>query len=206
MARVRYILSFLQQGSPYFNERPEFVSKCEKGNGIGGPGSSDKWISNRVTARQCIEAVRSKYPTANGATIQNSCKKCRCWAEFGMTGWNRTDFNKKHFWGCKFNDKGKHISVIMCIVRPLCKPLSDHCATTVRPLCDHCETTVRPLCDHHIKRGPGVLSTSKWLSGPHFCERFSCSWQQWRIELIHTLKRIWINSNLRVWIDSIKGY
>ena len=114
--RLRYILSFLQQGSPYFNERPEFVSKCEKGNGIGGPGSSDKWISNRVTARQCIEAVRSKYPTANGATIQNSCKKCRCWAEFGMTGWNRTDFNKKHFWGCKFNDKGKHISVIMCIM------------------------------------------------------------------------------------------
>ena len=111
-----YILSFLQQGSLYYNEKPEFVSKCEKGNGIGGPGSSDKWISNRVTARQCIEAVRSKYPTANGATIQNSCKKCRCWAEFGMTGWNRTDFNKKHFWGCKFNDIGKHISVIMCIM------------------------------------------------------------------------------------------
>ena len=114
-----HILSFLQ-GSPYWNERPPFVSKCQKGVGIGGPGSSDKWISNRYTARQCIEAVRSKYPTANGATIQNSCKKCRCWAEFGMTGWNRTDFNKKHFWGCKFNDKGKHISVIMCIVRPLC--------------------------------------------------------------------------------------
>ena len=117
---MRYILSFLQQGSPYYEERPEFVSKCEKGNGIGGPGSSDKWISNRDTARQCIEDVRSKYPTANGATIQNSCKKCRCWAEFVMTGWNCTDFNKKHFWGCKFNDKGKHISVIMCIVRPLC--------------------------------------------------------------------------------------
>ena len=125
---MRYILSFLQQGSPYWEERPSFVSKCQKGNGIGGPGSSDKWISNRVTARQCIEAVRSKYPTANGATIQNSCKKCRCWAEFGMTGWNRTDFNKRHFWGCKFNDKGKQISVILCIVPPLC----DHCIVSVR--------------------------------------------------------------------------
>ena len=38
----------------------------------------------------------------------------------------------------------KHISMIMCIVRPLC----DHWVTTVWPLCDHYATIVRPLCDH----------------------------------------------------------
>ena len=122
---MRYILSFLQQGSPYYDEKPWFVSKCRKGDGIGGPGSSDKWISNSYTAKQCIEAVRSKYPTANGFTVSYPCRKCKCWAEFGMTGWDRSDPIIRK--ACKFSDKGKQISAIVRIVPPLCT----HCAPTV---------------------------------------------------------------------------
>ena len=125
-----YILSFLQQGNVYY-EKPWFVSKCQNGNGIGGQGSSDKLISNKYTIKQCVDAVRLRYPAANGFTTAYPCHKCKCWAQFGMTGWDRNDWNIKNHKACKFNDrKGKHISAIMCIMRPMC----DHCATTVRPI------------------------------------------------------------------------
>ena len=124
MNRLIQILSFLPQGHPYYKEKPWYVSKCKAGNGIGGPGSSDKWISNRITVKKCIEAVRKKHPTANGFTATNPCRKCKCWAEFNMTGWDQNDANKKKYKACKFNDRGKHISVITC----------DNCATTVQPL------------------------------------------------------------------------
>ena len=119
-----YILSFLQQGSIYFDEKSWFISSCQNGNGIGGPGP-DKWISNKLTAKQCANAVRLKYPTANGFTSSNPCKICKCWAVFGMTGWSRNDWSINNRKSCKFSDrKGKHISEIMCIMRPMW----DHCA------------------------------------------------------------------------------
>ena len=125
--RLRYTLSFLQQGHP-LDEKPWFLSKCQKGKGIGGPGSSQKWISNSYTVKQCIAAVRSNYPTANGFTVTYPCHKCRCWAAFGMTRWNRNDWNIKNLQACQFGDrKGKHISAIMCIMRPMC----NHCATNL---------------------------------------------------------------------------
>ena len=84
---------------------------------IGGRGSSEIWISNRYTVKQCIDAVRSRYPDANGFTTANPCRKCKCWAEFGMTGWDYSDWNIKNLKACKFGDKkGKHISAIMCIM------------------------------------------------------------------------------------------
>ena len=113
--RLRYILSFLQQGNEY-HEKPWFVSKCQRGNGIGGQGSTDRWISNSYTVKQCVDAVRSQYPTANGFTTAYPCHKCKCWAEFGMTGWDPNAWNIKNMKACTFSDtyflNGKHISSI----------------------------------------------------------------------------------------------
>ena len=108
-----YILSFLQQGNEY-HEKPWFVSKCQRGNGIGGQGSTDRWISNSYTVKQCVDAVRSQYPTANGFTTAYKCPNgCKCWAEFEMTGWSHNIASIETRKACKFNDKGNHISVTM---------------------------------------------------------------------------------------------
>ena len=123
------------------NERPWYMGKCKLGTAVGGSVT----MLQKYTVQQCIDSVRSEYPAANGFTMEYPCPhKCKCWAEFGMTGWDRSDPIIRK--ACKFSDKGKQISAIVRIVPPLC----NHCATTVlpttvRPLCDHCATTVRPI-------------------------------------------------------------
>ena len=91
------------------------------------------------TVRQCIDAVRLQYPAANGFTTAYPCPNgCKCWAEFGMTGWNRNVWSIKTRKACKFSDKGKHIIVTTM------RPLRDHYAPTVRPLSDQSDLLELP--------------------------------------------------------------
>jgi len=77
------------------------VGECQRGDGVGG---SEKKLSGLYSRQQCIEAVRSQYPDANGFTFGSwssyrSCgTRCECYAEFDMTDWD----NKRTWESCKF--------------------------------------------------------------------------------------------------------
>ena len=59
---------------------------CQVGDGIGG---TEKKLDGLYTIPECLDAVRLYFPSANGVTSQNPCpSKCKCYAEYGMTGWN----------------------------------------------------------------------------------------------------------------------
>ena len=59
------------------------------GDGIGG---TDKRVGSVKTYLECIQLVKEKEPTANGATIAvenlGGYKEKACWAEYNMTGSN----------------------------------------------------------------------------------------------------------------------
>ena len=75
---------------------------CKIGDGIGG---SEKKLPGSYTIQQCIDAVRLQYPNANGATRTEPCpNECECYAEFGMTGWNRDQY----WQSCIFSNRGKY--------------------------------------------------------------------------------------------------
>ena len=63
------------------------------------------------TKQECFDAVRLKFPNANGVTTSEPCpNECKCYAEFGMTGWNSEKgwlscmFSK----GCKYTKRRYH--------------------------------------------------------------------------------------------------
>ena len=58
-----------------------------------GTGGKEKGVGSAKTYLECIQLVREKEPTANGATIAVANlgvhkKKAACYAEFNMTGSN----------------------------------------------------------------------------------------------------------------------
>jgi len=80
----------------------DVVNECQRGDGVGG---TEKKLSGLYSRQQCIEAVRSQFPEANGFTFGSwssygSCgTKCECYAEFSMNGWD----NKRTWESCTFN-------------------------------------------------------------------------------------------------------
>ena len=66
--------------------------ECKIGDGTGGTESNTGKLVK--TYQECITLVIKDYPDANGATIQTSCTdSCKCFAEFGMTGWLTNDYS-----------------------------------------------------------------------------------------------------------------
>ena len=75
---------------------------CKTGDGVGG---SEKKLSGSYTTQECIDAVRLHFPNANGITRSQPCpNKCKCYAEFGMTGWN----SKRKWLSCMFSKESKY--------------------------------------------------------------------------------------------------
>ena len=57
------------------------------------------------TKQECFDAVRLKFPNANGVTTSEPCpNECKCYAEFGMTGWN----SEKGWLSCMFSKGCKY--------------------------------------------------------------------------------------------------
>ena len=73
---------------------------CKIGDGVG---PSESKLEGSYTIQECINAVKESYPNANGATISSPCKEgtCKCYAEFGMTGWN---FERTDYQSCMFKE------------------------------------------------------------------------------------------------------
>ena len=112
------IVSFFQQGNGRIihDTRPWYLGKCEVGTAVGG---SEKMLRFKYTVQQCIDSVRLEYPAANGFTMNYPCDyptKCNCYAIIGMESWK---INHQHqgFKTCRFNDKGKYISVNSVVLR-----------------------------------------------------------------------------------------
>ena len=67
-----------------------------KGDGVGG---SERYVGWASTKEDCAKLVRSRAPSANGATMPYTFRG-RCYAEFGMRGrnsngyWYSTMFNQ----------------------------------------------------------------------------------------------------------------
>ena len=59
-------------------------------SGDGKGGTKPKKLGTTATSEECMKLVKSREPTANGATfgiyIQKKVGKAPCWAQFGMTG------------------------------------------------------------------------------------------------------------------------
>jgi len=74
------ILSFFEQA---------YADNCFV-SGDGKGGTKPKKLGTTATSEECIILVKSREPTANGATfgiyIQKKVGKAPCWAQFGMTG------------------------------------------------------------------------------------------------------------------------
>jgi len=85
----------------------DVVDECQRGDGFGEnlPVGTEKKLSGLYSKQQCMEAVRSQFPGANGFTFGSwssygSCgTKCECYAEFHMEDWD----NKRTWESCKFN-------------------------------------------------------------------------------------------------------
>ena len=68
------------------------------GDGIGG---TEKNLGTTPNREKCIEMVKAREPTANGATFPNKEGTGACYAEFRMTGSNSIpDWQTCKFW-CK---------------------------------------------------------------------------------------------------------
>jgi len=82
----------------------DIVGRCQRGDGVGG---SEKKLSGSYSRQQCIEAVRSQFPYANGFTFGSwssygSCgTRCECYAEFNMIDWD----NKRTWESCTFSNE-----------------------------------------------------------------------------------------------------
>jgi len=76
------------------------MTLCKTGD--ASVGTHNEELDGRFTEAGCIAAVKQEHPDANGATFENPCNgsggKCRCFANFGMEGWN----NNKKWITCKF--------------------------------------------------------------------------------------------------------
>ena len=67
------------------NFYPISVTCFVTGDGTGG---SEKHLGTAANREQCIGMVKSREPTANGATFPNRRGSGSCYAEFRMTGPN----------------------------------------------------------------------------------------------------------------------
>ena len=77
--------------------------KCQIGDGIGG---TEKKLDGSYTIQECFDAVRLYHPNANGITRSEPCpNKCKCYAEFGMTGWN----SEKKWQSCMLSKGCKYV-------------------------------------------------------------------------------------------------
>ena len=73
---------------------------CKVGDGRGG---NETQLLGSYTIKECLVAVKEKYPMTNGATMEAHCpNKCKCWAEFGMKTWTG-----KKYQSCKFIKEGE---------------------------------------------------------------------------------------------------
>ena len=51
-----------------------------------GTGGTEKELGTAANREACIKMVKSREPSANGATCSKGLGPCKCYAEFGMTG------------------------------------------------------------------------------------------------------------------------
>merc|ERR1719329_1756084 len=84
---------------PFLLERPSSSHVCEGGDYKEGDGTGGTEISIGYahSPKRCVEMVRSRCPTANGATLPSSGKG-QCYCEEGMSGWNSV----QKWQSCKF--------------------------------------------------------------------------------------------------------
>ena len=76
------------------------------GDGIGG---TEKGLGIAATREDCVTMVKTREPTANGATFPNKDGQGSCYAEFGMTAVNPTP----SWQTCQFDSKLKTDSLFI---------------------------------------------------------------------------------------------